>query len=613
MNDYRRELEYAVQAARDAGALLRRAFHAGESGVDRRAEMEIQRILMACCPQYGYHGEELGLVRPPQDAAGHLWLIDPNDGTSAFEKGFRGAAVSIALLRNGRPVLGVVYAYSAPDDEGDLFTWAEGAGPIKRNGREVCVPHGAVPETVLASHHADRNSLANATLAAPLRFRAVPSIAYRLALVAAGEARAAVSLNGPVGYDYAGGHAMLLGAGMDLYDAAGNAIHYNRNGNSDCAGRCFGGLHSVVRELVTREWRSALQRRSQAPEPSALCWPQRGCTVPDAGLLSRAQGCLLGQLAGDALGSLVEFQTAATIRRAYPDGVRVLEDGGSWNTLAGQPTDDSEMALSLARSIIQSGVYDPEAAARSYVRWYESHPFDIGNTTATAVSAAAAAMAAGKSVAQSSREAARRESQANGALMRVSPLGILGAGAREGVAGDWAQQDALLTHPNIVCQHANKVYAETLAYAIRTGAAPEAIHRFACDVAQRADSPKAVVEAIVNAGSRPPDSYSDHRGWVLIALQNAFWQLLHAGNLEEGIVRTVMCGGDTDTNAAIAGALLGAAYGRDSVPLQWQDRILTCRPISGLTGVMRPRPEAFWPVDALWIAERLLWLGQNQH
>lgn len=75
----------------------------------------------------------------------------------------------------------------------------------------------------------------------------------------------------------------------------------------------------------------------------------------DAGSLSRAQGCLLGQVAGDALGSLVEFQSPEEIRRTYPSGVRDLMDGGTWNTLAGQPTDDSEMALMLARSLVKEG------------------------------------------------------------------------------------------------------------------------------------------------------------------------------------------------------------------------------------------------------------------
>jgi hypothetical protein len=98
---------------------------------------------------------------------------------------------------------------------------------------------------------------------------------------------------------------------------------------------------------------------------------------------------------------------------------------------------------------------------------------------------------------------------------------------------------------------------------------------------------------------------------VLVALQNAFYQLLHAPTTEEGIVNTVMSGGDTDTNAAIAGALLGAVHGRASMPFQWRRTVLTCRPLAGLPGVVRPRPKAFWPVDALELAERLLCLGSQ--
>ena len=56
----------------------------------------------------------------------------------------------------------------------------------------------------------------------------------------------------------------------------------------------------------------------------------------DAEILSRAEGCLLGQLAGDSLGSLVEFRSPSDIRHRYPDGVRELADGGTWNTIAGQ-------------------------------------------------------------------------------------------------------------------------------------------------------------------------------------------------------------------------------------------------------------------------------------
>ena len=70
------------------------------------------------------------------------------------------------------------------------------------------------------------------------------------------------------------------------------------------------------------------------------------------GCLARAQGVLLGQCTGDALGSLVEFQSPESIRHQYPKGVSQLHDGGTFNTLAGQATDDTEMALTLARSIL---------------------------------------------------------------------------------------------------------------------------------------------------------------------------------------------------------------------------------------------------------------------
>jgi hypothetical protein len=90
-------------------------------------------------------------------------------------------------------------------------------------------------------------------------------------------------------------------------------------------------------------------------------------------------------------------------------------------------------------------------------------------------------------------------------------------------------------------------------------------------------------------------------GWVLLALQNAFYRLLHAVSFEEALVETVACGGDTDTNAAICGALLGAVHGRDAVPAHWRRRILTCRPMKE-AGARRPRPIDFWPVDACELA-----------
>jgi hypothetical protein len=69
------------------------------------------------------------------------------------------------------------------------------------------------------------------------------------------------------------------------------------------------------------------------------------------------------------------------------------------------------------------------------------------------------------------------------------------------------------------------------------------------------------------------------------------------------VVETVMAGGDTDTNAAIAGALLGALHGRAAIPPSWRSAVLTAR---AHPGTPRPRPQCLWPVDAEELAERLL-------
>ena len=90
---------------------------------------------------------------------------------------------------------------------------------------------------------------------------------------------------------------------------------------------------------------------------------------PTAEMRERAQGCLLGQIAGDSLGSLVEFRSQEDIRREYPNGVRDLADGGTWNTITGQPTNDSEMALLSARMLADQGRYDPKEARKAYIFW----------------------------------------------------------------------------------------------------------------------------------------------------------------------------------------------------------------------------------------------------
>ena len=126
--------------------------------------------------------------------------------------------------------------------------------------------------------------------------------------------------------------------------------------------------------------------------------------------------------------------------------------------------------------------------------------------------------------------------------------------------------------------------------------------------AQQRSVPESVMNALGKAAKSPPDDYMHQQGWVLIALQNAFYHLMHARGAVDGVVQTVRSGGDTDTNGAICGALLGAVYGLEAWPEQWRAMILSCRPMHGVTPTRQPRPAALWPADALQLAERLLTL-----
>ena len=304
--------------------------------------------------------------------------------------------------------------------------------------------------------------------------------------------------------------------------------------------------------------------------------------------LSRAQGCLLGQFAGDSLGGLVEFQRPESIRQRYPDGVTELTDGGTWNNLAGQLTDDSEMALMLAHSLVKNRTHLPTAVFEAYVSWRDSRPFDMGTATRAALSGRP-----------------DPNTQANGALMRISPLGIFGAQYPAETVAQWADADASLTHPNAVPRAASVLFAMAIAHVIRTGCTVQELYDQIVRWAHERNVPETLLTVISAAATQRPTTYTHQQGWVLIALQNALWQLVNADSFRNGVQDTVMQGGDTDTNAAICGALLGAVYGREAVPQTWVDALLECRPSPDNPRSNHPRPEIFWPVDVLTLATNL--------
>ncbi|MGV3620739.1 MAG: ADP-ribosylglycohydrolase family protein [Archangium sp.] len=288
---------------------------------------------------------------------------------------------------------------------------------------------------------------------------------------------------------------------------------------------------------------------------------------------SKARGVLWGQAVGDALGTTVEFCSEANVtKREVLSWPREVIGGGPFDLLPGQVTDDTELALALARSLVERGGYDEDDVARSYLAWLASDPPDRGNATTMAFGKPVK----GDDVAAQVRARASQKTEANGSLMRVSPLGVFGARSSRVELAALAMKDSALSHPAAVCQQACAVFVTTIADAVTsTLSGPELFERAMEFAGTHAPL---VVSTLERARIELPTSDGDDQGWVRIALQHAFFHLLHASDFESALMATVLKGGDSDTNGCITGALLGAVFGVEAIPARWRDVVHEARP-----------------------------------
>lgn len=309
---------------------------------------------------------------------------------------------------------------------------------------------------------------------------------------------------------------------------------------------------------------------------------------------SRARGVLWGQAVGDALGTAVEFLRAEQIASRFPAGVREVVGGGPFDMAAGQVTDDTELALCLARSLAERGRFDEDDIARRYIAWYAGNPPDVGGATRAAFGRD---VPAGDPVARTVRSRASKDSQANGALMRVSPLGVFGWALAPDALLELTAADTTLSHPHALCVAASQVFTFAIAHALRTGATGADVFDATLAFARGAPGCGVALPTLELARRELPRDAFHQMGWVRHALQAAFHELRCGDSFEEAIVRVIGLGGDTDTNGCIAGALLGAVHGVEAIPARWVERVRTCEP---------RRPRACWCHDLDDLAAALL-------
>jgi ADP-ribosyl-[dinitrogen reductase] hydrolase len=280
----------------------------------------------------------------------------------------------------------------------------------------------------------------------------------------------------------------------------------------------------------------------------------------------RGAGCLLGLALGDALGAPFEFLRATRIPVPLP----VLQL--PWQGLPpGTTTDDTAMARNLARSLAAAGRFDPADLVARHLAWFRTGPPDVGSFTRRVLQRVSEGADAEEAAEAVWRLRGPEVSAGNGSVMYCAPLGVAYA-QRPGELLRVAPKLSALTHFDGRCRTA--VVAVTLAIAgLVRGDPPGPAAGAAVDAVlplEGGEELEFLIDAI--GASRPVDG--PDQGFCLYAAGAGIQALLREAPFERELARVVGLGGDTDTNAAVAGALLGAAAGASSLPEPWMSRLL---------------------------------------
>lgn len=304
----------------------------------------------------------------------------------------------------------------------------------------------------------------------------------------------------------------------------------------------------------------------------------------------RAKGVLLGLACGDALGRPVEFASPEQIQREHGRVSEMLGDG-THRQPAGTITDDTEMALCIARSLVEQGRFDPADVGERFVAWYESGPFDIGGMTRRALSRIQDGESwetAGEREWESSPEGSNA---GNGSVMRCAPLAVAYADYPVALVRT-SIDSSRITHADPRCTYGCAVLNLTITAALQDQENPlsAALNILSEDLTTSLQRTTGVIpdgaspvlegglpEELRTALEAVPDGVDPNQlsnsGYVVDTLQTALYDALNAETAEESIVAAVNRGGDTDTIGAIAGAVAGARYGASSLPDRWLNEI----------------------------------------
>lgn len=279
--------------------------------------------------------------------------------------------------------------------------------------------------------------------------------------------------------------------------------------------------------------------------------------------MDKLRGAILGLSTGDALGASYE------LRNAFP-----LSDynGNIYQPIKWQPrykpveysvigsvTDDTTMTIALYWSIIKNQNWVRDDVIKSYMDWANSGIKYLGKNTR--------ALLHGIKTIKGYNDRYNRidlsNIQSNGSLMRAFPLFLLFSYLPEDQAYHRALDDTNLTNPNPVNRDATLIYLTILRYIQQGTSSQEALPELVKMV-----QTEPIRDAIINAAVGLTRDVKTNKGWVahpIYFIIQAWMQADLGKSYSEIINWIILQGGDTDTNAAIAGSILGFYYGEQKL------------------------------------------------
>jgi ADP-ribosyl-[dinitrogen reductase] hydrolase len=277
----------------------------------------------------------------------------------------------------------------------------------------------------------------------------------------------------------------------------------------------------------------------------------------------RATGCVIGLALGDALGAPFESRRASQIPHPLP----VLEL--PWMGLpAGSTTDATAMSRNLVRSLIANDGLDVDDVRRRHIEWLRAGPPSVGTITRRVLAA----------VSEGETDAARRYvelrgpevSAGNGSVMYCAPLGVAYANRPEALV-ELAPALSAITHWDERCRTACLAVTTAVAALVREGSGDRAALEAVATVADR-EGGEELEYLVEEAGlARPVDGPDS--GFALFTAGLALRAATAEPDFEDALRYVVSLGGDTRTNAAVTGAVLGAIHGVSGSPPAWLDRL----------------------------------------